>query len=130
MTSGDLGWRDEDGYLYISGRKKEMIIRGGAKIYPAEVEDAILKDQNIAEAAVLGVPDERYGERLVAVVTARGGAIPTLAALKSHCEGLLAGYKVPQEFIVVPDLPRGPTGKILKRVLYDELGRRAANAKE
>jgi long-chain acyl-CoA synthetase len=127
IYSGDLGWRDEEGYLYISGRKKEMIIRGGAKIYPAEVEDAVLKSEEVAEAAVLGVPDQRFGERIVAVVTARAGKKPSAESLRSHCETFLAAYKIPQQFIVVADLPRGPTGKILKRVLREELeGRTAA----
>jgi long-chain acyl-CoA synthetase len=127
IYSGDLGWRDEEGYFYISGRKKEMIIRGGAKIYPAEVEDAVLKNEEVAEAAVLGMSDQRFGERIVAVVTARAGKKPSAESLRSRCENFLAAYKIPQEFIVLADLPRGSTGKILKRVLREELeGRTAA----
>jgi long-chain acyl-CoA synthetase len=121
IYSGDLGWKDEDGYFYISGRKKEMIIRGGSKVYPAEVEEAVLKDATVAETAVLGLPDHRFGERIVAVVTPRHGGIVNIDSLRSHCEKLLATYKIPQEFIIRNDLPRGPTGKILKRVLRDEM---------
>ncbi|GGC77802.1 class I adenylate-forming enzyme family protein [Chelatococcus reniformis] len=121
IHSGDLGWRDQDGYLYISGRKKDMIIRGGAKIYPAEVEEIVMRSEDILESAIVGGPDIRFGERIVAFVTAREGKKLDLSVLRAYCEKNLASYKVPQEFIVVDDLPRGPTGKILKRVLRDRL---------
>jgi long-chain acyl-CoA synthetase len=121
IYSGDLGWKDEDGYFYISGRKKEMIIRGGSKVYPAEVEEVVLRYDGVAEAAVLGLPDSRFGERVVAIVTPRDGATLEIDSLRQHCEQLLAPYKVPQEFVVRTELPKGPTGKILKRLLRDWL---------
>jgi long-chain acyl-CoA synthetase len=121
IYSGDLGWRDEEGFFYISGRKKDMIIRGGAKIYPAEVEEVVTSNADVAESAVIGMPDERYGERIVAFVIPREGRLPTPDTLRAHCEASLAAYKIPQEFIVTPELPRGPTGKILKRVLRDQI---------
>jgi acyl-CoA synthetase (AMP-forming)/AMP-acid ligase II len=96
-----------------------MIIRGGAKIYPAEVEEIVTSNEDVAETAVIGTPDDRYGERIVAFVTPREGRQPTPEALQLHCERSLAGYKIPQEFVVVQEFPRGPTGKILKRVLRD-----------
>lgn len=119
IHSGDLGWRDEDGFFYIAGRKKDMIIRGGAKIYPAEVEEVVTSNADVSESAVIGAPDDRYGERIVAFVTPREGRVPTAESLRLHCEGALAGYKIPQEFVVVQEFPRGPTGKILKRILRD-----------
>jgi long-chain acyl-CoA synthetase len=119
IHSGDLGWRDEDGYFYIVGRKKDMIIRGGAKIYPAEVEEVVTASEDVSEAAVVGAPDDRYGERVVAFVIPREGRTPTPDTLRLHCEHSLAGYKIPQEFVVVGELPRGPTGKVLKRILRD-----------
>jgi long-chain acyl-CoA synthetase len=120
IHSGDLGWRDEEGYFYIAGRKKDMIIRGGAKIYPAEVEEVVTSSDDVAEAAIIGAPDDRYGERIVAFVTAREGRIPTADSLRHHCERRLAEYKIPQEFVIIAEFPRGPTGKVLKRVLRDQ----------
>lgn len=128
IQSGDLGWRDDEGYFYIAGRKKDMIIRGGAKIYPAEVEEVVTSNDDVAESAIVGAPDDRYGERIVAFVTPREGRSPNADTLRAHCEKNLADYKIPQEFIVMIDLPRGPTGKILKRVLRDQLtGTQSAN---
>jgi long-chain acyl-CoA synthetase len=127
IHSGDLGWQDEEGYFYIAGRKKDMIIRGGAKIYPAEVEEIVTSNDDVSESAIVGAPDDRYGERIVAFVTPREGRSPNAETLRAHCQKSLADYKIPQEFIVVNDLPRGPTGKILKRVLRDQLmGTRSA----
>lgn len=128
IYSGDLGWRDEDGFYYIVGRKKDMIIRGGAKIYPAEVEEVVTSSDDVAESAVIGAPDDRYGERIIAFVTAREGRYPTPATLRQHCERKLADYKIPQEFIVLSEFPRGPTGKILKRILRDRRGSDHATA--
>jgi long-chain acyl-CoA synthetase len=121
IHSGDLGWKDEGGYFYVVGRKKDMIIRGGSKIYPAEVEEVITSSDNVAESAVVGAPDDRFGERVIAFVIARTGKALGAAELQKLCEQRLAPYKIPQEFIVVDSFPRGPTGKILKRVLRDQL---------
>jgi long-chain acyl-CoA synthetase len=120
VHSGDLGRRDADGNIYISGRIKDMIIRGGANIYPAEIESVLTDHEAVADAAVIGRPDERFGEIPVAFVVPRTGAVPDAEALRDFCRSRLASYKVPEWISVVDDLPRGPTGKTLKRVLRDQ----------
>jgi long-chain acyl-CoA synthetase len=119
MWSGDLGRKDDDGFYYIVGRSKDMIIRGGANIYPAEVEDVLCASPDVAEAAVVGLPDERYGESVVAYVTPRAGRTPDAETLLAFCRERLAAYKTPQTVIFVDELPKGATGKILKRVLKE-----------
>lgn len=120
VHSGDLGYRDDVGNFYISGRISDMIIRGGANIYPAEVESVLTEHESIAEAAVIGVADERFGELPVAFVIPRSGASVNDAALREFCASRLAPYKVPVWIASVDDLPRGPTGKTLKRVLREQ----------
>ncbi len=115
--TGDLGYQDEDGYLFIVGRKKEMIIRGGQNIYPREIEDVILRMPQVAEAAVIGVPDKFMGERVKAIVAVRPGQTVSEEDVKAHCAGLLAEYKVPRLVEFVDCLPRNSTGKVLKRLL-------------
>ncbi len=114
--TGDLGYRDEDGYIYICGRKKELIIRGGQNIYPKEIEDVLMRLDGVTEAAVVGVPDEYMGERVKAVLVAPGS---TLSAedVKDHCARFLADYKVPRLVEFTDALPRNSTGKVLKRLL-------------
>lgn len=114
--TGDLGYKDEDGYLWIVGRKKELIIRGGANIYPKEVEDVILKLKGVREVAVIGVPDQFMGERVKAVVVSADPSIDE-DMVKQHCDKYLANYKVPRIVEFVPALPRNSTGKVLKRLL-------------
>jgi len=114
--TGDLGFKDHDGYLWIVGRKKELIIRGGANIYPKEVEDVIAKLPGVREVAVIGVPDQFMGERVKAVI-AKGDAVLDEDTVKQHCEKHLANYKVPRIVEFVPTLPRNSTGKVLKRLL-------------
>ena len=120
VHSGDLGRRDADGNIYISGRIKDMIIRGGANIYPAEIESVLSDHDSVAEAAVIGLPDERFGEIPVGYVVPRTGAVADGEVLRDFCRSRLASYKVPEWIAVVDDLPRGPTGKTLKRVLRDQ----------
>jgi acyl-CoA synthetase (AMP-forming)/AMP-acid ligase II len=120
VHSGDLGRRDEDGNIYISGRIKDMIISGGANIYPAEIESVLTDHEVVAEAAVIGIPDERFGEIPVGYVVLRSGEVADGEVLKDYCSSRLASYKVPVWIAVVDDLPRGPTGKTLKRVLRDQ----------
>ena len=120
VHSGDLGYRDEAGNFYISGRMNDMIIRGGANVYPAEVESVLTDHESVAEAAVIGVSDDRFGEIPVAYVIARSGASIDGEALRDFCASRLAPYKVPAWIASVDDLPRGPTGKTLKRVLRDQ----------
>ncbi|WP_345800794.1 long-chain fatty acid--CoA ligase [Microbacterium sp. AZCO] len=120
--SGDLGYLDEDGYLFIADRLKDMIISGGENIYPAEVENLIADIEGISGVAVVGVPDERWGEVPWAVVTLRDGAEVDTEAVRRHLEGLVARYKLPKNVIVVEDLPRTASGKIRKADLRARYG--------
>ncbi len=114
FRSGDLGYQDEDGYLFISGREKDMIISGGENIYPAEVETLILEDEAVTAAAVVAVPDERWGEVPWAVITVVDGAAVTPENVRSRLEGRLARYKVPKRVIIRDELPRTALGKVRK----------------
>ena len=117
--SGDMGKRDSEGYYYIVDRKKDLIIRGGMNIYPREIEEVLYGHPAVLEAAVIGVPDEASGEEVKAYVSLREGEDATVAALLDYCAAHLAKYKLPKEFEILPELPKGPTGKILKRELRD-----------
>jgi len=125
LHTGDLGYRDEDGYLYICGRKKDMIITGGQNVYPAELEDVILRLDGVAECAVVGLPDELWGERVTAVVVPHPNAAVTAAQIEAFCRRHLAGFKIPKEFVILGEtLPRNPNGKIQKFLLVNKLSRR------
>lgn len=119
--TGDLGYVDEQGYYFIVDRKKEMIIRGGFNVYPREVEEVIYAHPAVAEAAVIGVPDERLGEEVKAVVSLKPGAKATEAAIIAFVKERLAAYKYPRTVQFVDTLPKGPTGKILKKELKAQL---------
>jgi long-chain acyl-CoA synthetase len=119
VHTGDLGKLDLEGYLYIVGRKRDLVIRGGANIYPTEVEEAIYAHPAVTECAVIGIPDEVYGETLKAVVVKGEGSDLTEKELLEHCRTRLAAYKVPSSITFADTLPKGPTGKILKRELRD-----------
>ncbi len=121
FRTGDVGYLDAEGFLYLTDRKKDMIISGGENIASSEVERVIDQLPQVAEAAVIGLPDERWGERVAAVVVLRPGTELTLESLRAHCEGRLGGFKMPRQLVLVPALPRNPSGKVLKRVLRDEL---------
>ena len=128
-TAGDLARVDEEGYIYIVDRKKDMIISGGVNIYPKEIEDALLRHAAIAEVAVIGIPDEDWGERIKAFVVLAAGADPDGAeAAVAEATSDLAAYKRPRVVEVTDELPRNSTGKLLKRVLRDRewAGREAA----
>jgi len=118
FRTGDMGQLDADGYLSITGRIKELIIRGGEKIMPREVEAALQQYPGVQEAAVIGEPDGDRGEAVVAFVIP-GDPPPTPEALRDFCREQLAEFKVPRRITVARDLPRGPTGKLLKRALRD-----------
>jgi acyl-CoA synthetase (AMP-forming)/AMP-acid ligase II len=114
---GDRGWLDDRGYLYLGGRSRDMIVRGGENIYVAEVETVLTDVPGVADAAVVGRPDDTWGEVVVAFVEHREAAPPSVADLEAHCRARLAGYKVPVEYHVLTQLPRNPTGKVRKNEL-------------
>ena len=119
-STGDLGRVDEQGMLFVEGRDDDMIVSGGENVFPAEVEDLLNDHRAIAEAAVVGVPDEEFGQRLAAFVVLRQGATLSADDVRTHVRGQLARYKVPRDVVFVVELPRNPTGKVLKRVLVEE----------
>jgi long-chain acyl-CoA synthetase len=113
--SGDLARVDEDGYFFIVDRKKDMIIRGGYNVYPREVEEVLFEHPKIREAAVLGVPDDEWGEEIGAAVVPMDGEELTPEEVSQYVRERLAAYKYPRVVWFLDDLPKGPTGKILKR---------------
>ena len=117
FRSGDAGFFDADGYLFIHDRVKDMIVTGGENVYPAEVENALFAHPDVADAAVVGVPDDRWGEAVKAMVVLRPGATGNPADIIAHCRRLIAGYKVPKSVDFVDALPRNPSGKVLRREL-------------
>jgi fatty-acyl-CoA synthase len=121
FSVGDLARKDRDGRYFIEGRKRDMVISGGVNVYPAEVEGVLEAHPDVAEVAVVGVPDIEWGERVRAFVAKKPGAPPELdeGALKVWCRERLAGPKVPRDFVFVDALPRNPTGKVLKRELRE-----------
>ena len=121
FRTGDVGYLDEDGFLYLTDRKKDMIISGGENIASSEVERVIYELSQVRECAVIGMPDPRWGETPVAIVVLGDAAALELAALTDHCRARLAGFKVPKQLIIRDSLPRNPSGKVLKRVLRAEL---------
>jgi long-chain acyl-CoA synthetase len=118
FTVGDVGHLDADGYLYLTDRVADMVIRGGVNVYPREIEEVLHEHPAVVDCAVFGVPDERLGEQLHAVVEAR--APVTDDDLRAHCAEHLADFKVPATFELVAELPRQPNGKVLKRLLRDQ----------
>jgi acyl-CoA synthetase (AMP-forming)/AMP-acid ligase II len=122
MSSGDVGYLDEAGRLFVVGRDDEMIVSGGENVYPIEVEKTLTAHPDVAEAAVIGVDDEQYGQRLAAFVVLTPGASTTPDALKQHVRENLANYKVPREINLLDELPRGSTGKILRNELQARVG--------
>ncbi len=121
MASGDVGRLDEAGRLYVVGRDDEMIVSGGENVYPIEVEKTLAAHSDVAEATVLGVDDEQYGQRLAAFVVLTPAASVTVDDLKQYVRDNLANYKVPREIIVLDELPRSSTGKISRRDLHGHL---------
>ncbi len=120
VSAGDIAVVDEDNYVYIVDRARDMIITGGANVYPREVEEVLHTHPAVADVAVVGIADEKWGERVVAVVVPRGEA-PSPEELVAFARGSLAGYKLPKEVRFVDSLPRNAAGKILKRQIKDEL---------
>ncbi len=121
MSSGDVGYLDEAGRLFVVGRDDEMIVSGGENVYPIEVEKTLAAHPDVAEAAVIGVDDEQYGQRLAAFVVLNPGSGATVDTLKQHVRENLANYKVPREITVLDELPRGSTGKIQRNELQSRV---------
>ncbi len=117
LPTRDMGWMDDDGYLYVAGRKDDMIIRGGENVAPAEVEAVLVSHPAIEEAAVVGVPDDEWGQRIAAFVALRPGASASAEELGEFCRQRLASFKKPELFRFLPELPKNPMGKILRREL-------------
>jgi acyl-CoA synthetase (AMP-forming)/AMP-acid ligase II len=122
-TLGDLGRMDEEGYLYIVDRLKDVIKSGGVNIYPSEIEEVLLTHPDVAEAAVIGIPHPHWGEAAHAVVVTRSGTPLPLGTVAAHCQERLAGYKVPKSVETRDALPHNPAGKILKRTLREDYWR-------
>jgi long-chain acyl-CoA synthetase len=115
--TGDLGYQDEDGFFYIVDRKKDLVIRGGFNVYPREIEEVLHAHPAVREAAVIGRPDERLGEEVVAFVSLRDGASAEPDEVIAFCKERLAAYKYPRQVVVIEELPKGPSGKVLKTEL-------------
>ena len=119
FKTGDAGYFDADGYLYLHDRVKDMIVTGGENVYPAEVENVVMRHPAIADVAVIGVPDERWGEAVKAIVVKAQGEDPTERELIAFCRDYLAGFKLPKSVDFAEVLPRNPSGKLLKRELRE-----------
>jgi len=119
--TGDAGCRDADGLYYLVDRVKDMIVTGGENVYSTEVEQALQKHPGVKMSAVIGMPDEKWGEKVVAVIIPAEGAAPTREEIIAHCRTLIAGYKVPKAVEFVDTLPMTATGKVLKRAVRDRL---------
>lgn len=127
LHTGDIGTMDEDGFFFILDRKNDMLISGGYNVYPREVEEVLLAFPGVVEAAVIGLPDERWGERIEAVVSGRPGLDP--AALLEHARAGLAGFKCPKKITVWPELPKSSANKILRRTVRDRMAAAAGERK-
>ena len=121
FRSGDIGYLDDEGFLFLTDRKKDMIISGGENIASSEIERVIYELPQVREVAVIGLPDERWGEQPVAVVVVSDGNMLELRHLADHCRTRLAAFKVPKQLFIRDSLPRNPSGKVLKRVLRAEM---------
>jgi len=134
--SGDYGYRDDDGFYYFRGRKDDLIVKGGEKIYPAEIENVLSQHPNVAEAAAIGVDDPILGQEICAFVNLKDVGASNEAQLLSFCATSLARFKQPKRIVIInrlenmPELPKGPTKKILHRQLRDYYQERLTNSEE
>jgi long-chain acyl-CoA synthetase len=126
--TGDIGYCDAEGFYYIVDRKSDMIIRGGENIYPREIDEVLYKHPAIAAAATIGVPDQLYGEEVAAFVVLKDGVELEGDEVIEYCRQHLADYKCPKSVRIVKDIPKGPTGKLLKRELARQFGEAAQNS--
>ena len=122
LHTGDLGYKDEGDYLYITDRKKDMIIRGGENIYPREVDEVLYEHSKVHQAAAVGVPDSKYGEEVTAFIVLKEGETASEEEILSFCRARLADYKCPKVVRFLDDIPKGPTGKLLRRKLRELYG--------
>jgi acyl-coenzyme A synthetase/AMP-(fatty) acid ligase len=120
FKTGDHGVMDEDGFVRLTGRAKDLIIRGGVNIAPAEIDEALSKHPGIVEAAAVGVPDPIYGEEVVAFVVLRPGGEPTAAAVRDHCAASLPAAKMPKQIVIVAELPKNDRGKVQRDRLRED----------
>jgi len=122
LYTGDMGEIDEEGFIYLSGRKKDVITTGGNVVFPREVEEVLYTHPAVREVAVVGTPDEGLGEAVVAFVILKPGQQVTAEEMVEFCRRSVAEYAVPRSVVFVPELPRNPTGKVLKRELKEKYG--------
>jgi acyl-CoA synthetase (AMP-forming)/AMP-acid ligase II len=122
LHTGDIGLLDVDGFLHLKDRKSDMILRGGANVYPAEVERVLAEDPRVSACAVIGIADERLGQRVVGAVQLAPGATVTEAELQERCAAQLARYKVPSQILLVEELPRSAMGKVQRRQIRSLFG--------
>jgi long-chain acyl-CoA synthetase len=125
ITSGDVGFIDEDGYVFLCDRKRDMVISGGVNIYPAEIEAVLHAVPGMHDCAVFGIPDEEFGEALMAVVEPQAGVVLDVSDIRRRLKAALADYKVPRHIEIQSQLPREDSGKIFKRRLRDPYWERA-----
>jgi long-chain acyl-CoA synthetase len=124
-ATGDLGWIDQDNYIYFAGRKDDMIIRGGENIAPAEIETVLASHPAVEEAAVIGVPSQEWGETVKAFVVLQAGKSATAKELDAFCRARLASFKCPEHYEIVESLPKNPLGKILRKELRERVSQAA-----
>jgi acyl-CoA synthetase (AMP-forming)/AMP-acid ligase II len=124
FATNDSGWLDEGGYLFVEGRLDDVIVRGGENISPGEIEDVLRRLADVADVAVLGLPDDQWGEKVAAVIVSRSGT-PDVDAMAAHVRGLLRSTKTPESWFFRAELPYNETGKLLRRVLKAELAESA-----
>jgi acyl-CoA synthetase (AMP-forming)/AMP-acid ligase II len=128
VKTGDLGIRDADGFIRVTGRAKDLIIRGGVNIAPLEIDDILLRHPDVLDAAAVGVPDPIYGEEVVCYVVAKGSGL-TADSVRAHCAAQLPAAKRPKEVLIVPDLPKSDRGKVLRDKLREDWLARQAREK-
>ena len=119
MATGDLGYRNADDFYFITGRLKELIIKGGENIAPREIDEALLRHPGVLEAAAVGVPDREYGQQILACIVRKPGAVLDVAELEAHCLRELGRYKTPRYFRFVDALPKGASGKVQRMKLAE-----------
>jgi long-chain acyl-CoA synthetase len=121
LHTGDLGYLDGDGFAFVTGRIKELIIKGGENIAPREIDEALIKHPALLEAAAVGIPDPNYGQEIMACVVLRPDHSCSAEELRAHCAAELGSYKTPKQFRFVTELPKGPSGKVQRLKLLDLL---------